>query len=185
MSRRASKHGKLAIIRQARGMASRDSREAVKIIDNYLSKLNRPDLDLLILKGNILDSASRFDDAKKTYEQILRLDPTNAPALIDLGDYYSNSKSDFRKALRYYDRAFRLLYSGGGYFDKKGEFIDACTEKAAALIQLKKPLDAMKCVISGLQRYPASRMLFEALQRAREQYETLENGKRELRSRKT
>lgn len=151
--------------------------QAIKVIDGYLHQIDPNDLDLLLLKGHILGSIHKFDQALNVYRKVLRVDRDNAPALIDLGGYFSNIKRNYRKALWYYARALRLVESGRFHLDEEDEFIDACTEKAGALLALKRPIEALKCIVHGLQKYPASLLLGDALQRAQKEYEAVRDRK--------
>lgn len=151
--------------------------QAIKVIEEYFHEIDPNDVDLLLLKGHILDSIHKFDQALNIYRKVLRVDRDNAPGLIDLGGYYSNIKRNYRKALWYYARALRLVESGRFHLDEEDEFIDACTEKAGALLALKRPMEALKCIVHGLQKYPASLLLGDALKRAQAQYEDVRERK--------
>jgi tetratricopeptide (TPR) repeat protein len=168
---------KIHVLRTARDLASSDPERAIEVLDEYLAANPRNAVDVLIIKGNILDMQERFDEAREVCERALRLHPTNVPALIDLGDHYSNIEGNFRKALSCYDRALDLLESGHYYFNKEDEYVTACREKAGALVQLNRPREAMKCLIKGLLRYPMSSILLDALQRARASYDQSKEGK--------
>src|SRR5436309_10879507 len=121
MPRRVQRLRNLQVLRAARVLASRDTTKAIKLIDQYLYQSKKPRnlVDILIMKGNLLDSMASFDRAVEVYRRVLRLDSQNVPALIDLGDYYANIKYDFRRALRFYNQAMRLARSGHHYFDRE------------------------------------------------------------------
>src|SRR5438094_517387 len=107
------------------------NKKAIKLIDDYLSKTDPNDVDLLLLKGNILDILLEYDQSVPIYRKVLRIEPKNARALIDLGDVYVN-KDAHRKAIPYYDRALRLIKLGQNssglysYSHKEDEFVAAC-----------------------------------------------------------
>lgn len=155
----------------------RESSKAIELINEYLRETNLTDVDVLLLKGHVLDSSHEFDQGLRVYQQVLRIDRDNAPALNDLGGYYSNIKRDYRKALRYYTRALRLIESGRFHLDEQDEFIEACVGKADALRELNRPMDALKCIVHGLQKYPADIVLGGALERAQEWYRALQERK--------
>jgi tetratricopeptide (TPR) repeat protein len=169
-----SKQKKRALFRR---IAQLQPRNSLRVIDAYLRDVDPKDLDVLLYKGYSLDSISEFDKALGVYRRVLRIDRENVPALIQLGAYYSNIKRDNKKALRCYARALRLIELGRYHWDKEDEFVDACTSMADVLLALKRPMEAVTCVVNGLQKYPADSALGDALQRAQAQYEVLRDRK--------
>lgn len=183
MQRLAGQHRrkKKEVFRTAGHFALNDEpTQAIKVIDGYLHQIDPidpNDVDLLLLKGHILDSIHKFYQALNVYRKVLRVDRDNAPGLIEVGGYFSNIKRNHRKALWYFARALRLVESGRFHLDEEDEFIEACTEKAGALLALKRPIEALKCIVHGLQKYPASLLLGDALQRAQKEYEAIRERK--------
>lgn len=162
---------KKEIDRIARHLATNHQpQKAIERIDTYLRDIDSTDVELLVLKGNIYDSRGMFSEAKKTYETVLHIEPHNIKALTDLGEYYSCCEHDYRRALRYFDRALHLLGSRKFHADQENEFVDVCTEKASALIEFRQPLEALKCVVEGLRKFPTSTLLSDSLQQIQERF---------------
>lgn len=159
------------VIKIARSRAIENPGEAIKIINRYLLSRPKDPISVLILKGNILDSAGDFELAARTYRQVLHSNSTNVPALTDLGDFYANIKHDLVKALHYYRQAVEASTAGHYWVDAEDEFVDACSEMASTLVNLKREKIAMKCLLDGLQRYPLNGILFDAFRKARQSYE--------------
>lgn len=153
--------------------ANRKPQEAVRIIDQYLSAIDGGDARLLVLKGNILESQGKFAPAKKMYEVAIRVDPTHTQALTDLGEYYAESRQSYPKALKYLNKAICIL-QGGEFIDNlEDEYVAACTAKASLLIKLRRPKEALKIIVNGLQRFPSSRLLSDSLQETQENFHKL------------
>jgi tetratricopeptide (TPR) repeat protein len=170
---------KKKIIKEASNLVS-DNRqdEAIKIIDNYFFHIDSNDLDLLILKGNIFETLAEPIRAIAIYKKALKIDPHNSAILIDLGDSYSaNTQRDYQTAVKYYDKALKIVEKGKYYYDKEDEFVEACIGKANALIELKKPMVALKSIIHGLHKYPKNVLLGSVLQRAQETFSALDNSR--------
>jgi tetratricopeptide (TPR) repeat protein len=112
-----------------------ESAKALKLLNEFLSMVDPADLDVLRLKGNILDILLKHDQAAKLYERILHLDRSNTLALIDLGDAHRH-QDEHHKAIRCYERALRLIkrgkYTSGIYVysEKSEEFVQACKGKS-------------------------------------------------------
>lgn len=139
---------------------------ALQILNKYLQIVNPKEVDVLILKGNILDASGDFETAKRVYKQVLRLAPRNPVPLIDLAGYYLlGEPSRARTALRYYNKALKLLWSGRFYADIEDEITEVCLGKSDALIKLGRPSDAIRCLLKGLEKYPFASRLTEAIKR--------------------
>lgn len=114
--------------------------EAHHIVDELLND-NPDNLDVLRLKGNILDLeyASKEDvslpPSRYYYEKILTIDSENTLALIDLGDYWLNAEA-YEKSLHYYDKAISLLEHDKFCLSKADELEEARNGKSEALRQL-------------------------------------------------
>jgi len=174
-------------LRTARHLALEgEPAKAIKLLDSHLSRTDSKDVGLLMLKGNILEMVSRFAQAAEVYRHVLRVDSNCTLALIDLGDLYKDSrKLEYRrKALQYFERALSLVEAGRFHYDAEDEFVDACIGKADTLLALSRPMDALKCVVNGLQQYPTNLGLGEMLERAQKQYKTLRERKSRRRMRK-
>ncbi len=143
---------------------------ALKLVNSYLKQEKKNDVDLLILKSNILQMIGRFAQSARISRHILQIVPYNTLALIDLGDYYKAlSKPNYRKALQLYDRALRLINRGRFHYDKEEEYLDACRGKIDVLLALKRPTAALRCIIDGLQKYSRNLTLRKMLQNVQEQ----------------
>ncbi len=140
---------------------------------SYPPRVDPDDVDLLILRGNLLDTMNRFEEAARLYRRVLRLDPDNPLALVDLADSYACAREEHRNALRYYDRALRALERGRFHANAAEEFVEACVGKAETLLDLDRPLDALRTVLGGLARYPTDLELGGVLQRAQAAYQAL------------
>jgi tetratricopeptide (TPR) repeat protein len=102
-------------------------------------------LEALRLKGNVLEQKALDENersprrlaigrdylaALECYEQILRMDPRNTVALIDLGDHYKYVDA-FHQAFKCYSDAIRLLEAGEeriGAEAELRELLDTCDE---------------------------------------------------------
>jgi len=167
---------KKTVFRTARRLAAGgEPANALKAIDTYLTQEDKNDVDLLLLKSNIFEMTGKFSQAAKISRLILQIVPDDTLALIDLGDYYKAlSKPNYRKALRYYNQALRLVDTGKFHYDKEEEFLDACEGKTDLLLTLRRPMAALRCIVDGLQQYPTSLILGKMLQKAQEQYKDLQ-----------
>ena len=112
-------------LEKARALATECSYDAALEVVEKLLFDSPNDIEILRLKGNILEQktldlyeysqqkltrSSEFLLARECYEQILRLDPQNSVALIDLGDHYKYLDA-YDKAFSYYDQAVAVLRS--------------------------------------------------------------------------
>ena len=153
----------------------REAPKAIRLLDQYLETVNREDIDVLRLKGNVLDIQLKFENSRQIYKHILRHCPDNTLALIDMGDAWARS-DEYARAIPYYNRALRLInnghYTSGMYVYpfKEDEFIEASKGKAEALLELKRPLAALRCLVNALQKYPADISLGSSLCRTQEAY---------------
>lgn len=159
-------------------VVNRQPHKALRLIDEYLSTINRNDVRLLVLKGNIYDSQGKFAEAKKAYDKAIRIDPNNTHALIDLGEYYAFCGHDYRKALRHFDKVLHLLESGRYGDNQEEAYVEACSEKASILLKLGRVREALKCIVRGLERFPTSRLLSDSLQETQEHFHKLRTGRR-------
>ncbi len=158
----------------------RETKKGIKLIDKNLLILGRNNTDLLRFKGHLLDILGKEQESAKIYREILRLIPNHIEATIDLGDTYKNLE-EFRRALTYYNKVLRLIKTGKGHtglyrFDVKGEdFIQAVKGKAETLLALKRPREALKCIVNALQYYPDDIMLCFWLKEAQEQFHKIKS----------
>ncbi len=132
-------------------------KKALKFIDKLLIT-NPNDVDALRLKGNVLsvkitDENYSFCEKKrklvlcsiqKCHERILKFDPNNMLALIDLGDYWRN-ESCFDKSLQYYNKAISLLKEGHFYLSLEDELIEAFYGKKELLKNINEKSELLKC----------------------------------------
>jgi Flp pilus assembly protein TadD len=96
-------------------------------------------VDALRLKGNVIELAAysedyrpgeqggqapRVEEAESCYREILRLDPANVLAMIDLGDHHCNL-GNFDLADSMYDKAIDCLLNGHYCLDFSDEAISA------------------------------------------------------------
>jgi tetratricopeptide (TPR) repeat protein len=117
--------------------------KALEIISKLLES-DRKDIDALRLKGNILDlmgsdpiqdvtetsgAMDNFEKARECYEEILRIDPQNTLALIDMGDYWEQM-GDYEIALKFYDKAIELLKKGHFYISYEDEMEEAFSSRS-------------------------------------------------------
>ncbi len=158
----------------------RETKKGIKILDQYLQLLGKTNTDLLRLKGHFLDILGKNQESAIIYRKIISLVPNHIEALCDLGDAHQNL-GEFRKSLRYYNRALRFLQKGQGYtgiyrYSVKGEdFIQAMAGKVESLLALKNPTLAIKCLLEALQRYPYDICLVARFQEAQELFQKLES----------
>jgi len=170
------KKEKIRWFERARNLAvNGKAQKAIDLIDTYVREFRSEDIDFYLLKGSVLEMQTKYQKAVSVYRKVLRLDPRNVRAMIDLGDVYSSSgKAQYQTALFYYNRALSLLKRGRFYLDLDEEIISACVGIADVLLELRRPLDACKCIVYGLQRCPADTLLVDALQRSKAAYDGLQ-----------
>jgi len=149
----------------------RDKVTPLSLIDQYLTDVGPDDVDMLRLKANVLDIQLRRVQSLGIYKKLLRLNPSDVLALIDVGDLYAH-RGQYAHAIRYYNRAFRAMEQGHcnsgmySYIGKGEEWITVCKGKANALLELNRTMDALKCILQGLQRTPAEPLLGDLLRKA-------------------
>jgi tetratricopeptide (TPR) repeat protein len=110
-------------LEEAWGLGIQGSYEAALEILESLLEQNHLDLGSLRLKGNLLElkemdrlefsskkliASTDYVAARGCYEKILRIDPGNVKARIDLGDHYRNLDAN-DKALEHYSAAVKAL----------------------------------------------------------------------------
>jgi tetratricopeptide (TPR) repeat protein len=136
---------RLQQLEQARALSIECSYDAaLDLIEKLLLK-HPDDAEVLRLKGNILEQKAldlnEYKRAKLTksrdyllarecYERVLRVDPRNTLALIDLGDHYKNLDA-YDKAFSCYEQAIDLLRSGEsriGLRDEVEELLGTCLD---------------------------------------------------------
>ncbi len=92
-------------------IVKRDFNNALSEI-NYLLKLNKNDIDLLMQKAEITEMIEKKFPFK-LYEQIVKIQPNHSEALFRLAEYYFFDKK-YKKALKYYEK----LYELSGHYDQ-------------------------------------------------------------------
>lgn len=95
--------------------ASEPARRAVDIINSlpeikYDRELQKKLAMYQTLVGEIYYNLQRIEEAKRTLEEAIKIDPYEDEAMLLLAQIYSNSenKSDLRKAKEYYEKLFTL-----------------------------------------------------------------------------
>jgi len=166
---------RLLLLNKAKFLALAENyEEALKIV-NQLLMIQPNDLDGLRLKGNLLEleiyadqyaDQRKFTDlekqtqltlAQQCYEQILKIDPNQVLALIDLGDHWQN-QSSFVESLNYYNQALNLLKQNRFYLSLEDELIESFRGKQEILRTLGKISDLRRCqeeeqaILSNLQK---------------------------------
>lgn len=126
---------RLQQLEQARALSTECRYDAALDLVEKLLVKHSDDVEVLRLKGNILeqkaldlgeDKRERLTKsrdyllARECYERVLRIDPKNTVALIDLGDHYKNLDA-YDKAFSLYEQAIDLLRSGESRIGKKEE----------------------------------------------------------------
>ena len=117
---------------------------ALKLIGALLTE-SSSDLVALRMKGNLLElktldlmeysskklmSSRDYLAARDCYMQILKFDPQNISALIDLGDHYKNLDA-YDKAFSFYEQAIDLLRSdrrGKSRTEELDELLTTCLD---------------------------------------------------------
>ena len=150
-----------------------DHASAIELIDEVLKDCPSTILGLRI-KGNLLDlkavdelagpiatlvTSRDFLCARACYEQILRLDPQNAPARIDLGDQFKTLRA-FDRCLGYYEQAVDVLATDEDVESRTkylGEILDRISElevqcSSAKLSEIRKSCNA---ILNGGQPGPS------------------------------
>ncbi|MEX2739660.1 MAG: tetratricopeptide repeat protein [Candidatus Wukongarchaeota archaeon] len=74
------------------------------------------DLDLLLMEGNYYYDIQNFRKAREKFEKVLRIDPENVKALINLG-VTLEVLDEWEKALKHFQRALKIF---GELGDKSG-----------------------------------------------------------------
>lgn len=91
-----------------------------------------------IQEGNLLINKSKYDDAIKLYDQVLKIDPTSVEALNGKGLAF-NKLGKYEEALTWFDKALKIdpnfvnaLYNKGGALAELGKYDEAAkwTNKA-------------------------------------------------------
>lgn len=157
---------------------------ALDLVEKLLVK-HAGDVEALRLKGNILEQKgldlneytmkklTKSHDyllARECYERVLRVDPKNTVALIDLGDHYKNLDA-YDKAFSFYEQAIDLLRSGESRIcqkDEVEELLSTCldlgrqrqtAERArrlkAVLVSATIRICAIRCYITAVVRVHA------------------------------
>jgi tetratricopeptide (TPR) repeat protein len=168
---RRPSRAKIELMRKVTALdASKDWQGAIDALDEWLLSCDPKDVEVLLLKGYILDSKHRFAVAHRVYREVLRVSPDNPPALLEVGSYHTNIHGEHGKALRYFSRALRLIEAGRFFTNERDELVEACTEKAKTLLRLRRPLAALRVIVRGLEKYPTDIVLGSALQQAQKLY---------------
>lgn len=129
-----------------------DYKKALEKVQHLLRD-NDNDTDALILKGNILDLAQRYSEARRCYEKVLQQDQHNLRALIDMGDWHSRKRNSV-EALSFYDRALSLLKRKIFYLSRRDEFEEAYTGKIILLREMGLLDRARKVVKEAMSHCP-------------------------------
>lgn len=150
------------------GMVGEYSR-ALEIIDELLHQAPT-DIITLRMKGNLLElraldfaqyqarkllRSRDYVNARKCYEEILRAEPDNTVALIDLGDHYRNLGAS-TKALEYYEQAIALLNKGRFSWSRKEEIEEAFEHAAELYAAMGREPDRLR--VKRLRRQLLSRI---------------------------
>ena len=139
---------RLQQLEEARGLAMDASYDAaLDVVEKVLAGLP-DDLEGLRLKGNVLEQkaldlnehsakklvrSGEYLLARECYERILRSDPDNVFALVDLGDHYKNLEA-YDRAFSYYEAAVSSLQSDRSF----PHWSDAVADILATCIDLKR-----------------------------------------------
>jgi tetratricopeptide (TPR) repeat protein len=126
-------------------------------------KLDRRNIDALLLKGNLLEiyfSSFRemHDEARKCQEAALGFAPNNASTLTDIGDWYAVD-GQYRRALKFYDAALRQLRKGTIDRSSKTKLEAVYIGKVGALRDWNRMSAARRVAREGLQYCPTSTIL--------------------------
>ena len=149
-------------MRETALLALQDPEDALEIVNDFLRR-DPCDVEALGLKGNILEWLDADDDARKCYDEILQIDPTNARALIDIAGTYLNT-DDPEACITFSNRALALL-SGSYILEvQKQVFEDAIYIKVEALRDMDRKQDAIACLQEALSRVPDSEHLLKFLE---------------------
>ncbi len=85
------------------------------------------DLDLLLMEGNYYYDIQNFRKAREKFEKVLRIDPENVKALINLG-VTLEVLDEWEKALKHFQRALKIF---GELGDKSG--VSLCLNNMGAI----------------------------------------------------
>ena len=111
-----------------------------KFLDEGLAK--KPDsIALLLLSGNSLLRQERFAEAKDKYERILKLDPKNASAMVNLGASL-HGMGDMQGATAWFRKAI----------EADGRNVEAAVNLARALSDAGKPSEARNVLLAARKR---------------------------------
>lgn len=161
-------------LEKAKQLATLDKKydNALNIVSRLL-KLNGNDIDALRLMGNILDlkemdnynksslknySRPELENAKKYYDDILRLDPDNTLALIDIGNYWER-RGDYKASLEHYNKVISLLNQGHYYLSLEDEYEEVFFNKALLLKSMGRIDDYSQTLKEGLLHCSESTLL--------------------------
>lgn len=145
MTEDSSREARLQQLEQARSLsADLEHDDALRVIEGLFSE-HSDDVETLRLKGNVLESRAlelneyrveklmKSHDyllARECYERILRIDPRNTVAFIDLGDHYKNLDA-YDKAFSFYEKAIDILRVGEsrvGMKEELEELLSTCLD---------------------------------------------------------
>jgi tetratricopeptide (TPR) repeat protein len=138
--------------------------KALKETNGFLRLSNyKRDTDVLILKGNVLETLGRHSRAARVYEKVLTIEPRNARAHIDLGECFQ-WVGNYRKAMAYYDKALRLLCSQQTLRRSREDLKDieqAYRNKIELLVKRGKKNTALEVIDKSLRQVRGSTVLKE------------------------
>lgn len=119
-----------------------DSQQAVKLL--WQATTIDPTLqDPYVYLGLYYNSRSQFDQVVKVYKKLIKNDPNNVSAYLNIGEaYMSFSPPRGSEALPYYRKAYKLDPSSGFAALRIGEILAQQGNRSAALPYLKKAADS-------------------------------------------
>ena len=99
---------------------------AVVLLERY-EKLNSNDALATELKADALQKLGRYDEALKSYKQIIATNPQNKKVLVDMGVCYSNV-AKYSQARIYTNKAIQLDSEYGYAFFVRGQIYQMCAD---------------------------------------------------------
>jgi tetratricopeptide (TPR) repeat protein len=93
--------------------------KAMDHIDTCLSVAKR-DIAALSMKGYCLEHTGKHEDAEKTFEEILLIEPDNINACNSLAYLIAKRNGDLNKALKYAKKAHNVRQDNPSYLDTMG-----------------------------------------------------------------
>lgn len=127
--------------------------EGIELLNTWLND-HAEDVRALQVLGTLLQTTGRKDEAVKTYEKTLELQPDNLVALNNLAGLYSNAKD--AKALVLAEKAYQVQPNNPGVKDTYGWVLVQAGELSKGQSLIKQALEALPGLAEVRYHYAAA-----------------------------